>query len=248
MVCLTLLLAVVACSSQTGEGPGPLVFAATSLTDVLTEIGRTYESRTGVDVDFNFGGSQGLAQQIARRAPADLFIAAGEFPVSFLAERGLVAGEVRPLLVNELVVVTRTGGFRPQSMAQLLLDDMGRVAVANPELAPAGRYAREALSNLGLWGPLDGKLVFGADVRATLTYVETGNADAGLVYRTDAMTSDKVDLLDIVPDTSYSQILYPGAVLSASDRREQALEFLRFLESAEARDVFRRYGFEPFAP
>ena len=118
-----------------------------------------------------------------------------------------------------------------------------RVAIADPGLAPAGVYAREALERLGLWESLRPALVFGADVRAALAYLESGNVDAAVVYATDAREAPGVRALEIVPRDSYTPIAYPAAVLEGSDNRGAALEFVRFLKSDAARRIFERHGF-----
>ena len=248
LVYVALLMGVLGCSSQPNERVELLVFAATSLTDALTEIGSAFEEQTGISVSFSFGGSQLLAQQIAQGAPADLFIAAGAFPVESLAERRLVEPGAVNILSNKLVVVTRLGGVELRSLEDLRDATVQRVAMAHPDLAPAGRYARESLSRLGLWESLEGKLVMAEDVRVALAYVQAGNADAALVYQTDAMAVSGVVLLDLVPPDSYSQIVYPAAVVERSEKKEQATRFLSYLRGERAAAIFRRHGFEPLEP
>ena len=242
---LTIVLAAFACQ---GSGrPTLLVFAAASLTDSLTEVGRAFESQGDTDVSFSYGASQLLAQQIVKGAPADVFIPAGEFPVEFLEEEGLIGSGPVSLLSNKLVLVTRPDIGQLESIEDLRTDLVGRLAVADPDLAPAGTYARESLMRLGLWEQLRRKLLIGTDVRATLSYVETGNADAAIVYRTDAATAEGVQILDLVPQDSYSDIVYPALVVSETDHRTQADRFLEFLSSEVASAIFARYGFEPVA-
>ena len=245
-VAAAILIATLGCFTQAEDRPKLLVFAAVSLTDSLTKIGSSFEEQGYADVSFSFGASQTLAQQIASGAPADLFIAAGEFPVEFLAERGLVGPERVRLLTNTLVVVTRVGGVSLKAMAELSSNAVSRIAVADPELAPAGRYARESLESLGLWDSLQPKLVLGPDVRATLSYLEAGNVDVAIVYRTDARTASDAVVSDLVPPGSYSPIVYPAAVVLSSDQLSAAGDFLAFLQREEATRIFREHGFEPW--
>jgi molybdate transport system substrate-binding protein len=236
------------CSSPPGGRSGLLVFAAASLNDALIEIGRSHEAETGVEIAFSFGGSQALAQQIASGAPADLFVAAGEFPIEFLAEKDLVESDPVHLLSNRLVVVVRSGSLEISSMDQLGTDAFERVAVADPDLAPAGRYARQALTNLGIWDNIKSKLIIGSDVRATLVYVETGNADAALVYATDASMAGNVTVLDIVPTDSYPSVVYPAALVRDSTEKEKARAFLEYLTDESATALFIKHGFQPLGP
>ncbi|MCH7800198.1 MAG: molybdate ABC transporter substrate-binding protein, partial [Chloroflexi bacterium] len=136
------------------------------------------------------------------------------------------------------------GGVQLESMDQLRTDMVQRIGIAAPDLAPAGAYAREALNNMGLWAELQPKLVIGADVRVTLAYLESGNVDVALVYRTDAMASN-VTVLDIVPPGTYSPVVYPAIIVRGSERIGQAGDFLAFLRTEAASAVFSRHGFGP---
>ena len=235
---------VMACGG--GDSRELLVFAATSLTESLTDIERAYEEASGVEVLISYGGSQALARQIESGAPADVFIPAGAGPVTLLENVGLVAqGSRIPLLVNRLVVVARPGVPEPTTLSDLTLGDYRLIALADPNLAPAGAYARDALSNQGLWDAIQAKVVFGADVRVTLTYVETGNVDIALVYSTDAVTTPDLSVWDIVPEGSYTPIVYPVIAVSGSENVDVALEFIEYLRSQLSVDTFRRFGFEP---
>ncbi len=244
---LILAAAVLAACSPRGEGNSGdlLVFSAASLHDVMSDIEDLYQGR-GAGVSFSFGGSQALAQQIASGAPADVFIAAGEAPMAFLGERGLVAPPA-DVLSNSLVVAVRSRNAPAlESFADLAGPAVGRLAIADPNFAPAGRYAREALRALGAWDSLGDRLVLGSDVRATLAFVESGNADAAIVYRTDvADENGGLVALDIVPPESYGPVVYPAAAVLESTRRQDASRFIELLLSDEAAALFRARGFEP---
>jgi len=224
-----------------------LVFAAASLTDVLQAQAELFDKERGVRVDINFGASNSLAQQIARGAPADVFIAAGAQPVADLERMGLTArGSTRELLTNDLVLVAPAGAGLVRSLDDLRKPNM-RLAIADPELAPAGLYARQALVSLGLWPAVQPRLVLGRDVRTTLAYVESGSADAAVVYRTDAQISRDLEVVATFPRDSHDPIAYSAVVLRASSNGAGAAAFLDFLQGPSAREVFQKYGFTPAA-
>ena len=235
-------LGLAACGD--GADEPVLVFAAASLTDPVTELAREFEDDTGVRVDLSFGGSNALARQIVAGAPADLFLSAGEGPVELLISEG-VAGDsdVEELLGNELVVVAEPGVEELGSLETLLEERFGRVVVVDPGLGPAGRYAEQALRSAGVWDALLNKVVQANDVRAALGYVESGNADAGIVYRTDAATAPGLSVVYGVPPGLHSPIRYLGVVPSGSERLDAAAELLGFLTSERAAGEFGRYGF-----
>ena len=222
-----------------------LVFAAASLTDVLTELGESFEAREGVAVTYSFGGSAALARQVQRGARPDVFLAAGSSPMDELDTHGLLTPESRfDLLRNELVLVGPEGGAAPLSSPTALLGpNVRRIAIADPDLAPAGHYAREALRSLGLWDGVQDKLVYGPDVRTVLAYVASRSVDVGLVYATDAQSGRDVRMVLDIPEESHAPILYPVAALRHAPNGEAAARFLAYLASDPALAVFRRHGF-----
>ena len=236
-------LPVLACSSDDGAGD-MLVLAAASLHDPLEEIRAAFERDTGIPFVVSYGGSQALAQQIASGAPAALFLSAGLSPVVFVEERAALAGEPAYILHNRLVLAApASGNPHPESLLALTSADFERIAVADPKLAPAGKYARESLEYLGLWDELLPKMVFAADVRSALAYVESGNADAALVYATDAASSELAMVAVVAPADSHSPIVYPAAVIADSGYEDSAWRLVEYLRGAEAREVFAAYGF-----
>ena len=241
------VLPVLACSSDS-DGPGDmLVFAAASLHDPVEEIRTAFERNTGIPFAVSYGGSQALAQQIVSGAPAALFLSAGASPVAFLQERAALAGEPAYILRNHLVLAVLAApagrGVHPDSILALTAEGVERIAVADPALAPAGRYARESLEYLGLWDELLPKMVFAADVRAALAYVESGNADAAFVYATDAASSQSAMVVAAAPADSHSPIVYPAAVIAGSGHEDSAWRLVEYLRGAEARDIFAAHGF-----
>jgi molybdate transport system substrate-binding protein len=235
---------LIGCSGSSGDGQDEiLVFAAASVTNALNEAVESYERATGVNINISYAGSQILAQQIASGAPAQVFISAGESPVEFLRGRGLVDSE-SALVSNKLVAITKRS-LTEQSLAALLSPNIERIALADPDVAPAGTYSREALRAAGLWESLQPKIVLGQDVRATMAFVEAGNADIALVYITDAAVARGVETLDIVPHDSYGPIVYPVVTVKSDESTEAADAFVQFLLSPDAQEIFRSNGFEP---
>lgn len=222
------------------------VSAAASLTDALNDIKKAYESQhTNIELSFNYGSSGALEQQIEQGAPADLFLSAAVKNMKALEDKQLIdASQETNLLNNELVVVAPTDST--SNIAKL--DDLTQasvktVAIGIPESVPAGSYAKDALTNARLWDTLQPKTVQGKDVRQVLQYVETGNADAGFVYKTDALTSDKVKVAFAVDPSTYTPIQYPIGIVKSTKHPEEAADFYQYLQSQEALDVFVKYGF-----
>ena len=219
------------------------VFAAASLTDAMQEIGAAYEKETGDKVVLNLGASNALARQIQEGAPADLFFSADEAKMNDLEKRRLVVkGTRRSLLSNTLVVVVPVdSNLKIATPADLT--KLRALALAEPQAVPAGIYAKEWLKSLKLWNKVIDKVVPTENVRAALAAVESGNVDAGVVYKTDAGISKKVKIAYEVSVAEGPKISYPLAVISESKRQEAARKLLAYLESDAALDVFRKYGF-----
>lgn len=223
-----------------------MVFAAASLVNVMADIEREFEASSEGRLSVSFGGSQTLAQQIRRGAPADIFLSAGPFQTSELVAEGLVDGEEVEVLYNRLVLLVRPG-VELKSIQDLADESIARVAIADPALAPAGRYAQESLTTLGLWESIQDKLITGVDVRATLAYVESGNVDVSIIYKTDAAIANDAIVLDLVPLDSYSPVVYPAVVINRPHKSTLTESFMDFLTGQTAADLFSHYGFEPAA-
>lgn len=219
------------------------VFAAASLTDALKEIAPEYEKATGEKLVLNLGGSSTLARQIQEGAPADLFLSADEEKMNGLEKRKLLLpGTRRSVLSNTLVVVVPAdSNLKISGPADLVA--VRALALAEPQTVPAGIYAKEYLKSKGLWNKVIDRVIPTENVRAALAAVESGNVDAGIVYKTDAGISKKVKIAYEVPRAEAPRISYPFAVLAASERRDAARKLLDFLHSPSALAVFRRHGF-----
>jgi molybdate transport system substrate-binding protein len=225
------------------------ISAAASLQDAIVQAETAYK-QTQVDVDFrnNFGSSGTLALEIEQGAPADVFLSAAAKPVDDLEARNLiVAGTRRNLLRNTLVLIAPLDS-RLKSFQGLTDSSIRLIALGDPGSVPAGQYGRQTLLVLHLWDRLNSKFVLGKDVRQVLTYVETGNADAGLVYATDARASNKVRVVATAPESTHNPIVYPAAVVKGSHSAESARRFVDYLVSPAAQAIFVKQGFTIAAP
>ncbi len=223
------------------------IYAAASLSDALKEIARTYEPAGGDKLVFNLAASSALALQIKNGAPADVFFSADEPKMDDLAKGGFLADDTRrTLLSNTLVIVVNaTEGANVSAPADLAAPAIRRLALAETTTVPAGVYAKAWLEKSGLWEKVTARVVPTENVRACLAAVEAGNADAGIVYKTDALISKKVKIAYEVPAANGPKISYPLAVLKDSKHAEAARKFAAFLAGPEAGAVFRKFGFLP---
>ncbi len=251
-ILIGLMIFILSCAGCSASAPAsaptqPIsltVAAAASLTDVSKELQTIYTTKhPNVTITYNLAASGTLQQQIEQGAPVDLFISAGKSQMDALEQKGLIVASSRKNMVgNELVLVSgqdsKLTGFEG-----LTDTTVTKIAIGTPESVPAGQYAKDTLTSMGLWDKLQSKLVQAKDVRAVLNYVETGNVDAGLVYRTDAATTAAVKIVAAAPAGSSKPIVYPMAVIAASQHQPEAQNFVDFLVSEEAAQVFAKYGF-----
>jgi len=227
------------------------VFAAASLTDALKEIGTNYEKTSGDKVAFNFAASNTLEMQIKAGAPADLFFSADEAKMNDMEKQNLIVKETRTdLLSNTLVIVVPTENT-PNEGAPVLVSAKAlaanpafkKIALGQPESVPAGIYAEEYLKKIGIWDQISAKVIPCESVRAALAAVETGNADAGIVYKTDALHSKKVKIAYEVPAAEGPAITYPIAQVQGSKHASAAAKFLAYLSTPASQAIFKQYGF-----
>lgn len=229
--------------AQTGN---ILVSAAASLQDALEAIDPLFaQTNSAISASYNFGASGALQRQIEQGAPADVFISAAARQMDALEQAGLILTDTRRnLLTNQLVLIVPSDstsgltGFR-----QLTQSNIRRIAVGEPRSVPVGQYSEELFTNLGILDQVRTKLVYGNSVRNVLAAVESGNADAGIVYATDAKISDRVTQVATAPGDLHSPIIYPIAVLNNSQNPSAARAYAEFLSSAPATAVFQQFGF-----
>lgn len=248
----TILVALVAplilgqAFAQDQEKPELLVFAASSLTDVLGELAIAYEKQTGVKVKFSFAASSVLARQIEAGSKSDVFISADQEWMNYLDERKLISSDTRRNLVgNRLVLIAPSDsnvvleispGFK---LAQALGE--GRLATGDPDTVPVGKYARAALTKLGVWNDVESKVARAENVRTALMYVSRGEAPLGIVYATDAAVEPKVRILDTFPADTHDPITYPAA--TTRDAKQAAKGYVEYLASPAAAVIWKKSGF-----
>lgn len=225
------------------------ISAAASLKEALTETETAYkQSHASVQISNNFGSSGTLATQIDQGVPVDVFLSAAAKPMDDLEAKGLIVGGTRRTLLRNTLVLIAPLDSRLQDFQGLAGNSIRIIALGDPASVPAGQYGRQTLVALHLLDKLSAKLVLGKDVRQVLTYVETGNADAGLVYATDARASGKVRVVASAPESSHEPIVYPVAVVKGSRNEGAAYDFVKYLSSPAAQAIFVKHGFTLAAP
>ena len=242
------LIALAGCGpSEKPAAPTLTVFAAASTTDVITDAAKAFEQQTGTKVVCSFDSSSMLAKQIKGGAKVDVFISADVKWMDDVAAAGSINTATRhDLLGNSLVLIAPKGKAFEVTMSKdfdfaAKLPQISRIAVGDPAHVPAGRYAQAALEYLGWWESLKDKLMPAADVRGALKLVELGEADAGIVYSTDAMASNKVEVVAAFPADSHPPVVYP--IAATKDAGAQAAEFIKFLETPAMVGMFEKHGF-----
>jgi molybdate transport system substrate-binding protein len=263
-VCALLALIPAACSNQ-GQPAQPstggqasaspsdssprvelIVSAAASLQDAMEDMKRAFEAEyPRVTLTFVFGSSGKLARQLMQGAPSDAFLSASAKDMDTLQEQNLIAADTRADFArNELVLIARKDDA--PAIASFGEIDPGKIkhlAIGETKSVPAGSYAEETLRSLRLWDPLQSKLVMGSDVRQVLAYVESGNADLGIAYASDARVSGKVKVLASAQPEWHQPIVYPGAVLVNSSHPEEARAFIACLTGEKGKEIMKKYGF-----
>lgn len=236
-----------ALTAATADAQEVTVFAAASLTNAFEEIAKAYRAKGGGAVKFSFASSSTLAKQIESGASADIFASADEQWMDYLAERKLIEPATRSSrLGNTLVLITPAGDRRPVDIKPGFdlagMIGNGKLATGDPAHVPVGRYAQQALTKLGIWDAVAPKIARTDNVRAALLLVERGEAPFGIVYRTDAAASGKVNIAGTFPADSHPPVSYPFAILARRDRPE-VKRFFEYLYGPEAQAAYRRAGF-----
>lgn len=232
--------------AQAADKPALLIYAAASLTNVFEELGKQYQSQHQQSVKFSFAASSTLARQIEAGASADVFVSADIDWADYLQSRNLLKPETRRnLLGNRLVLVAPTDSdMRLQIAPNFGLAaalGRGRLSIGDPDSVPAGKYARAALTALGVWSGVADKLVLGDSVRTTLAFVSRGEAPLGIVYETDAFIDKKVRIVDVFPADTHAVIVYPIALTRTA--QPDAAAFIDFLQTPASEAAFKKYGF-----
>ena len=243
---LLLFFLLVACGERVGlSTPAEplLVAAASDLQFAFTEIGERFEAETGQKVTFTFGSTGNLTTQIENGAPFDILAAANVSFVDRLTEQGLTIPDTQQLYAQGriVLVVNRDSGVQATSLEDLLDPAITRIAIANPEHAPYGVAAREALQSAGVWVEIEQKVVLGENVSQTLQFVQTGNAPVGIVALSIADVPEVTGTL--LPAELHEPITQALAVIRSTTNEEAARAFIDFVNSPAGRDIMKRYGF-----
>ncbi|QCR32362.1 molybdate ABC transporter substrate-binding protein [Lysinibacillus sp. SGAir0095] len=247
-ICFVFLAVVMGgCSYSSTEKEDPIVLtisAASSLQDVLKAISEEFQKKhTNIEIQYNFGASGSLAKQIEQGAPVDLFFSASSEKFNDLISKELIQ-ESATFISNQLVLITAEDGeLQLEKIEDLISDEVHKVSIGSPSIVPAGTYAKQSLDQLNLWPKIESKIVYAKDVRQVLTYVETGNVAAGFVYKTDAIVSENVKIITTVDEESHDLITYPVGILKNTGSLSEAKQFYDFLQSAEVKEIWIKYGF-----
>jgi molybdate transport system substrate-binding protein len=222
------------------------VFAAASLTNVLQELGDGFTKQTSIPIRFSFAASSALARQIENGSPADVFFSADEEWMDYLQKKNLIQPDTRHnVLGNRLVLIAPADSLiklkiEPRFALASTLGAM-RLATGDPESVPVGRYAQDALTNLGVWKEIVDKIARADSVRSALAFVDRGEAPLGIVYETDALIDKKVRVVDVFPESSHMPIVYPVALTTLS--KGDAAKFVAYLRGPAGDLAFKAYGF-----
>lgn len=223
------------------------VSVAASLTDCMETMTEAFNKEyPNVKLQFNFGSSGALQQQIEQGAPVDVFFSAGMKQMNALEEAGLLEeGSAVKALENHLALIVPADSTQTITFSSLADVNLEKLAVGEVESVPAGQYTMEVFDHLGITETLKPQLVYAKDVREVLSWVETGNAQAGVVYETDAKISDKVKIADLADSSLHSPIIYPVGIIKSTENLEDAKLFVEFLKTETAAEIFTDYGFTP---
>ena len=250
IIAAAVLLFITACGGAPGKGTSKTgeitILAAASLTDVCNELKEVYEKEhPGVSLAFSFGSSGALQTQIEEGAPCDIFFSAALKQMDALKEEKLMDDDsIINLLENKIVMVVPRGSESGiASFEDAAKDKVKIIGLGEPESVPAGQYAEQVFTSLGILDEVKAKANYGQDVRTVLTWVEEDAVDCGVVYATDAYTSDKVQIAAEAPEGSCDKVIYPAGIVAASGNKEMSSEFLEFLKGDEAMKIFEDYGF-----
>lgn len=222
------------------------ISAAASLKDSMQELQKLYATeKPNVKITYNFGASGTLQQQIEQGAPVDIFMSAATKQMDALKQKNLLVDDtIKNLLENNVVLIAPKDSSEIKDFADLAGDKVKKVALGEPKSVPVGQYSQDVLNSLKIMDKVQSKAVLAKDVKEVLTWVETKNVDAGIVYETDVKVSDKVKIVATAPSNTHKAVLYPVAVVKNSKNADAARDFLKFIESDKGKAVFEKYGFK----
>ena len=251
MITLCLAAGLAACGNMAADNGDKTkelyVLAAASMTDALQQIGKEYQkNHEQIELVYQFDSSGTLKTQIEEGAPADVFISAGTKQMKELKENDLIEADSDfPLLKNKVVLIVPKESYVViDSFEDAAADKVSMIAIGNADV-PVGAYTETIYKNLGLWEKVQGKANHAANVRQVLDWVAAGNVQCGIVYATDAQSEEKVEVVCEAPKDSCESVIYPAGMVSASEQKEAAAEFLEFLQTEEVFEILENYGFTP---
>jgi len=245
---ISLALLMSGCSNTSANDEKLLVSAASSLTDVMKEMElQFHEIEPNIELTFNYGSSSKLRSQIEQGAPADLFLSASEIDMELLESQQLIdVDSIKPFAENQLVLASLEEFSETTDFQELVLNTEEKIAIGEPDSVPLGAYSKKALENENLWDSLSNRLIYAKDARQVVTYVESGNAELGIIYSSDAIISREISGTLEVPGQT-DPIIYPGAVIADSENQPAATAFLEFVTSSKGQAILKEYGFMPIA-
>lgn len=221
------------------------ISAAASLKEAMADLEPIFkESNPNISLVFNFGASGSLQQQIEQGAPADLFISAGQSQMKALADKDLILSDTQKNLVKNDLVLVGPKDTTITGVSDLNSDKVQKIAVGEPSSVPAGKYADEVFTKLGIKDDIQSKLVFAKDVKEVLAWSTSGNADVGFVYLSDALSSDSAKIIETVSEDLHSPITYPVGVIKSTKNPDVAKKFEDFLFTDKAKEIFEKYGYK----
>lgn len=222
------------------------ISAAASLTDAMKEISAEYQKISpDTKIIFNFGSSGALQQAIENGGETDLFFSAAQKQIDALEKSENIFPETRKnILENEIVLIAPIDSEKNiKNFSDLTNENIKNIALGEPKGVPIGQYSEEILKNFGILDTVKEKSVYGSDVRQVLAWVESGEADCGIVYATDAKISDKIKIISVAPKNFHTPAIYPAAIVKNSKNIDSAKKFLDFLSTDNAKKIFEKYGF-----
>ncbi|MDW7739678.1 MAG: molybdate ABC transporter substrate-binding protein [Bacillota bacterium] len=245
MIILVVFISLVGCSDP--EKITLNISAATSLTDAINEVNVYYlQENSNLELLTNFAASGDLQTQIENGAPVDIFISASPIQMDNLEAKDLILNDTRQdLISNRIVLITlKDKNFDFTGFENLMDDKITLIAMGDPEFVPAGYYGRQVFDFLDLpFEEILHKFVLTGNVRQVVGYVESGNVDAGILFTSDVVNSDRVRIVAIAPDEINNTILYPVAIIASSTRTETARSYVEFLFTTVAQEIFEKHGF-----
>ncbi|TWT06573.1 molybdate ABC transporter substrate-binding protein [Planococcus sp. CPCC 101016] len=223
-----------------------LVSTASSLTEVMKQMEEEFHQvEPDIELSFNYGSSSKLRNQIEQGAPADLFLSASEKDMELLESQELIDSESKASFAENRLVLASLEEFpASKDFAEIVINSEETIAVGEPDSVPLGDYTKQALESQALWKPLEGLLIYAKDARQVVTYIESGNAELGIIYSSDAAISREINGTLEMPEQG-GPVVYPGAVVAASEKQQEAEAFLEFVAGPKGQAILKQYGFMP---